>query len=64
MVLICRICGECKADGEFKHITNFTKYKKHVVVWCRECQKAFVNMKKNEREKKDQPPPIFLVTFE
>jgi len=29
---------------------NFTKYKKHKVVWCRVCQKSWIDMKK-EKEK-------------
>lgn len=52
-MLICRICGETKAEGEFKHITNFTKYKKHTVQWCRDCQKLWLDMKREkERVKK------------
>ena len=52
-MLICRVCGETKAEGEFKNITNFTKYKKHAVLWCRSCQKLWLDMKKEkERVKK------------
>lgn len=50
---ICRVCGETKPEGEFKNITNFTKYKKHAVLWCRDCQKLWLDMKREkERVKK------------
>jgi hypothetical protein len=64
--MICRICGETKTEGEFKNISNFTKYKKHSVSWCRDCQKLWLDMKRGkERIKKFQSTEKkFDVTFE
>ena len=51
-MVICRICGDTKAEGEFKNITNFTKYKKHTVHWCRDCQKLWLDMKRKKEQMK------------
>lgn len=48
---LCFICGESKVQGEFKNIPNFTKYKKRSVSWCRDCQKLFLEMKRNKEMK-------------
>lgn len=49
----CRICGETKPTEAFRHVTNFTKYKKHAVIWCTECQRVWMNMiKEKERMEK------------
>jgi predicted metal-binding protein len=63
---ICRVCGEAKAEGEFRNITNFTKYKKHTVCWCRDCQKLWLDMKREkERMKKFLTlPQNFEVSFQ
>lgn len=43
--MICRVCGEEKVNEEFNHVTNFTKYKKHKVTWCRDCQSMWLKMR-------------------
>lgn len=49
----CRVCGENKEDEEFKNVLNFTKYKKHKVIWCKDCQKLWMDMRKDkERHQK------------
>ena len=65
-MLLCRICGESKPPGEFKHITNFTKYKKQAVVWCRDCQKVWMDMnREKDRIKKFRSmKQKFEVSFE
>ena len=44
----CRICGEEKSPEEFYHLPNFTKYKKHKVIWCRACQKLWMDFRKQK----------------
>lgn len=67
-MLTCRICGDKKPGEEFLHITNFTKYKKHPVIWCKDCQKLWMDMRK-EREFKQrklaltQDTEKFIVSF-
>ena len=53
----CRICGEKKEDEEFFRLRHFYKWNKSNVVWCRECQKQFMEMKAEEERKK-----VFLGT--
>lgn len=50
---ICRVCGVEREDKDFykiKHIYKFINYGKKV--WCRDCQKLYVEMKKEEERKK------------
>lgn len=47
----CRLCGEEKSKEEFQHVIHFTKYKKHKVLWCKECQRMYMEMKKQEIKK-------------
>lgn len=63
--MICRICGEEKPPEEFNNIPYFTKYKKHRVVWCRCCQKMYIEQKKEKehQEKLMRTPKIFTVSF-
>ena len=49
----CRICGEIKQSKEFQLITYFSRYKKHKVIWCRDCQKMWVDAKR-EKEYADK----------
>lgn len=44
----CRVCAESKRKEEFFFIPYFTKYKKHTVIWCRECQKMYMQMRKDK----------------
>lgn len=63
---ICRICGEEKVKEDFYHIPNFLKYKKNKVIWCRYCQKLWLDMRK-QREYTDKylnTQQSFSVSFE
>lgn len=62
----CRICGLQKPISEFKNIFNFTKYKKHKVVWCRECQRMYVESKKQKElvEKLSALSGSYCVSFQ
>jgi hypothetical protein len=62
----CRVCGEEKPAPEFYSVPNFTKYKKHKVLWCRSCQKLWMDMKKMQEysEKYLYGEPKFTVSFE
>lgn len=64
-MVICRICGDNKEASDFKTIPNFTKYKKHTVSWCKECQKLFLDMKrgKEKLKKLKETHFIFDVSF-
>lgn len=48
----CEICGEQKSKSEFLHVTNFQRMKKAKVQWCRDCQKMYLKMKKEEEQTK------------
>jgi hypothetical protein len=49
----CRICGETKAQVEFKHVPNFTRYWKKLSLWCQDCQKMYLELRRSkERVKK------------
>ena len=62
----CRVCGEDKPLGQFTHIPYFCKYKKHKVVWCHECQKMYMKMKKEKQRVEAflQDDQKFIVSFE
>ena len=65
-MIVCHLCGETKSPGEFLHWTNFTKYKKQPVQWCRDCQKMFME-RKHKRDIKKKLPLLenkFEVSFE
>ena len=65
-MVVCRICGEEKDAKDFTTIPYFTKYKKHSVIWCHQCQKLWMDMKKEkERLKKFMnDEQKFSVSFE
>lgn len=47
----CRICGEIKELKDFFKIKHLYKYcNLGRRVWCRDCQKMFVEMKKKEEQ--------------
>ena len=61
----CQICGEQKEWKDFHNICFFSTYKKRRVQWCRDCQKMYVSMRK-EQEQKEQTEKRkinYLVTF-
>lgn len=67
-MITCRVCGETYYKEEFYYIPYFTHYKKKPVVWCKDCQRMYVEYTKEEQRKaklktlqeKDQ---IGVVTF-
>lgn len=65
-MVTCRVCGQEKDESEFTYVPYFSKYKKHKVVWCRECQKMYMQMKK-EKERLEKflcDKNKFVVSFE
>lgn len=62
----CHICGQEKIALQFTTIPYFTKYKKYSVIWCHDCQKMYIGMKKEkERIKKFvKDDTKFSVSFE
>lgn len=65
-MLTCRLCGEPKKREEFHHVIHFTKYKKHKVFWCKDCQKQYIDWRKDtEKIKKLQEwNPSGIVAFD
>lgn len=63
---LCRICGESKDPEEFYNVTTFCKYKKHPVVWCRDCQKMWLEYRKEQERLKKilAAEKKFTVSFE
>lgn len=61
----CHICGDEKESREFRNVCYFTSYKKKPVQWCRDCQKMYLAMKKEEEHKEEQRKRKinYLVTF-
>ena len=61
----CRICGLQKPLQEFKNVFNFTKYKKHKVIWCRDCQRMYVDSRKSKelQERMKTITGEYCVTF-
>ena len=62
----CRICGQTKSDEKFYKVKHFYLYHDKNVIWCRECQKMYIEMKRREKkaaelsEKKLNPVVEFL----
>ena len=46
--MICRVCGEEKEPNQFYRVKHFYKYLNTKRIWCRDCQKLYVEMKKQE----------------
>ncbi len=61
----CRICGEQKDDYQFYRIKHFYKVMTAIKIWCRDCQKTYMEMKKIEKQKKEreQMQGTFSVSF-
>lgn len=49
---VCRICGEKKDPKEFYRVKHFYRFHHSNVIWCRKCQKLYVEMKKQEEIQK------------
>ena len=50
---VCHICGESKDNKEFFKIKHLYKYcNLGRRLWCRPCQKMYVDMKKQEDQRK------------
>lgn len=66
-MVACQICGEKKKVSEFYPLPFFTKYKKQVVTWCHDCQKLYIEMKKqrqrHEKLEGFQEKDSFTVSF-
>lgn len=62
----CRVCGEEKEREQFFQVTHFSKYKKQKVIWCRDCQKMFIKMKKEQKrlDEFQSLEGIYCVSFE
>lgn len=65
-MICCRVCGEEKERSQFYKIKHFYKYLNTNKVWCRECQKLYVEMKKQEMNEKikDFLKGQFCVSFD
>ena len=65
-MIACRVCGDEKEKSEFESIPYFTKWKKHKVFWCRDCQKLYIQMRKDKErlEKFVKDDTKFTVSFE
>ena len=50
--MICRVCGEDKERNQFFKVKHFYKYLNMKRIWCRDCQKLYIEMKKQELAKK------------
>ena len=62
----CLICGERKSKKDFKKVMWFATYKRRDVQWCRECQKMYVDMRR-QRENEEEQKKIkinYLVSFQ
>jgi len=61
----CHICGEQKGWRDFKNITYFSYYKKRRLQWCRDCQKMWVEKKRQEEQTREERNRKinFLVSF-
>lgn len=63
----CRICGIEKDKQDFYKVKHFDLYKKIARVWCRDCQKLYMNMKRTENEKEKFNQKLeqadFILTF-
>lgn len=61
---VCRICGEKKHDREFQPLKNFSQIFHARRVWCQDCMRMFVEMKKGEEQIKRVSFGFFCVRFE
>lgn len=62
---VCRICGLEKEACQFYKVKHFYKVMSAYKIWCRDCQKMYMEMKKVEEQKKlrDQMRGTFDVCF-
>ena len=49
----CRICGETKKPDDFVKLKHFYKYHPSDVEWCKDCQKMYMEMKKEVKRKEE-----------
>lgn len=49
----CRVCGQEKERNQFYKVKHFYKYLNTKRVWCRDCQKLYIEMKKQESAQKE-----------
>lgn len=59
----CRICGEDKEKKEFYRLKHFFKIlpgKRH---WCRDCMRMYIEMKKEEQQKKNLETKEWIFTL-
>lgn len=63
---ICTVCGERKGSLEFVKLKHFHTYHRSSVVWCKECQKMYMEMKESQKRKEDflSVPFVAQVSFE
>ena len=50
---VCRICGEDKEPSQFHRIKNGTQFISKTKLWCRVCQKLWMDKKKEEIRTKE-----------
>jgi hypothetical protein len=48
----CRICGERKEVREFFRVKGFRDYIARKLIWCQDCQRMYIAMKKQEANKR------------
>ena len=63
---LCHICMEHKPRSDFKKISHFRDVQRNKVQWCRECQKMWLNMKKEQENAKKyeiKDKSVFIVSF-
>ena len=46
----CRICGNEREDAYFYKLKDFWKYHDKTVIWCKACQKLYMDMIKHEKK--------------
>lgn len=65
-MLVCKICGETKPPEDFKAIHYFRSVQRNKVQWCRECQRMWMEMKKDKEriQKFVEDPTKFIVSFQ
>lgn len=64
--MFCRVCGEIKDKKEFYRLKHFSRLLPTKKIWCRDCMKMYVEMKKEEEQKKslEQKEWVFILKFE
>lgn len=64
--MFCRICGEEKDKKEFYRLKHFSKLLSVKKIWCRDCMKMYVDMKKEQEQQKNlqEKEWIFTLKFE